>query len=215
MISQCKRAAKQALQGRWWFMVGAGVILTILTSIPSIISPATYVEEESLTALQQLIDFTTLILSILLIPLSVGWFWLTLEITRNKNVEMTMLFEPFLKMFWKSIWVSIVIGFFTFLWTLLLIIPGIIKAISYSFTLYILKDRPELSAIQAITESRKMINGYKGKAFLLSLSFIGWLLLGIITLGLGFLFIYPYYSVTYAQFYEEVKAKQNDINVEE
>lgn len=214
MISQCKQAARQALQGRWLFMVGAVLLLTLITAIPELISPATYNDEESLTGLQQTMDFATIILSALLLPLSVGWLWLTLSLTRTSRISMKTLFKPFTVMFWKSIWVSILTGLFIFLWSLLLIVPGIIKTISYSFTMYILNDRPELSAMQAITESREMINGYKTQAFLLFLSFLGWFLLGIITLGLGFLFIYPYYSVSYAQFYEEVKRKEYGGDIE-
>lgn len=208
MISQCKQAARQSLEGKWLFMVGAGLVLFFINFIPSLLSPSTYIDEQLLTLSQTIIELLVALVSILLWPLSVGWCWLTLEVATNKTVGMQKLFEPFQKMFWKSIWVNIVMGFFLFLWSLLLIVPGIIKTISYSFTLYILHDHPELSATQAITKSREMMNGYKMKAFLLNLSFIGWFLLGIITLGLGFLFIAPYYSVTYAKFYEEVKSTQ-------
>lgn len=214
MISQSKKAAKRALQGRWLFMVGAVLLFNLITIIPVLLSPATYTDEELLTGLQQTVDFATVILSILLFPLSVGWEWLTLSLTRTSKVSMKMLFKPFKVMFWKSIWVSLFTGFFIFLWSLLLIVPGIIKTISYSFTMYILYDRPELSATQAITESRRMLNGHKMQAFLLILSFLGWFLLGVLTLGLGFLFIYPYYSVSYAQFYEEVKRKEYAVDME-
>lgn len=208
MISQSKKAAKRALQGRWLFVVGAVLLFNLITTIPVLLSPATYTDEELLTELQQTVDFATVILSVLLFPLSMGWEWLTLSLTRTSEVSIKMLFKPFKVMLWKSIWVSLFTGFFIFLWSLLLIVPGIIKSISYSFTMYILYDRPELSATQAITESRRMLNGHKMQAFLLILSFLGWFLLGVLTLGIGFLFIYPYYSVSYAQFYEEVKRKE-------
>lgn len=94
---------------------------------------------------------------------------------------------------------------FTFLWTLLLVVPGIIKAISYSQTLFIAIDNPEISANDAIDKSKEMMNGYKWKYFLLALSFIGWIILGIFTLGIGFLWIIPYISIANAKFYEDLK----------
>lgn len=91
------------------------------------------------------------------------------------------------------------------LWSLLLIVPGIIKAISYSQTIYILKDNPELKFNGAIERSMAMMEGHKMEAFLLGISFIGWLLLGVLTLGIGMLWVTPYMSTAYAHFYDYVK----------
>lgn len=87
------------------------------------------------------------------------------------------------------------------LWTLLFIIPGIIKAYAYRMVPYILADNPNLGADTAITLSRKMMDGHKFNLFILELSFLGWYLLGIIALGLGVLFVNPYYNATEAQLY--------------
>ena len=89
------------------------------------------------------------------------------------------------------------------LWTLL-IIPGIIKSFSYSMTYFILNDHPEYTANQAITESRHMMNGHKMDYFLLCLSFLGWFILSILTVGIGFLWLAPYFYATSAAFYEEI-----------
>ena len=91
----------------------------------------------------------------------------------------------------KLIGTSIVVSIFVFLWTLLLIIPGIIKSISYSQTFFVLKDHPEYSITEAITESKKIMQGYKWKYFLLNLSFIGWGILSLFTLGIGLLWLNP------------------------
>ena len=91
------------------------------------------------------------------------------------------------------------------LWSLLLVVPGIIKAISYSQTIYILKDNPELKFNGAIERSMAMMEGHKMEAFLLGISFIGWLLLGVLTLGIGMLWVTPYMSTAYAHFYDYVK----------
>ena len=103
-------------------------------------------------------------------------------------------------------------GVFLVLWTLLFIVPGIIKGFSYSLTPYILRDQPELSALESITESRRLMDGHKMEAFMLFLSFFGWFLVGILTLGIGFFFIGPYFSTTYATFYDSIRDKQVDSN---
>lgn len=104
---------------------------------------------------------------------------------------------------------------FTILWTLLLIIPGIIKAFAYALTPYILVDKPELSPNQAIDLSVKMMKGHKFDLFWLYLSFIGWILLSIVTLGIGIFWLMPYMTATMGAFYEDVKAEyetRNSIN---
>jgi uncharacterized membrane protein len=86
-----------------------------------------------------------------------------------------------------------------------LIIPGIIKGISYSQTSFILKDNPELSYNAAIERSMAMMEGYKMQYFLLQLSFIGWILLSMLTCGILNLWVLPYVVATDAHFYEFVK----------
>ncbi len=94
---------------------------------------------------------------------------------------------------------------YIFLWTLLLVIPGIIKAIAYSQTFYILAEDPTISSEAAINKSMAMMDGHKMDYFVLMLSFIGWALLSILTLGIGFLFLMPYIQVTSANFYLNLK----------
>jgi uncharacterized membrane protein len=98
-------------------------------------------------------------------------------------------------------------GIFIALWTCLFILPGIVKAFSYAMTPFILEDRPELSANEAIDLSRAMMKGHKFDLFYLYLGFIGWALLCLLTLGIGFLWLAPYMQSAEAAFYEEVKAE--------
>ena len=97
-------------------------------------------------------------------------------------------------------------GIFEFLWTMLFIIPGIIKAFSYAMTPYILVEHPEMSANQAINESMRLMKGHKFDLFYLYLSFIGWGILSVLTLGIGFLWLIPYMETSQAAFYADVKA---------
>lgn len=90
---------------------------------------------------------------------------------------------------------------YIFLWSLLLIIPGIIKTYGYKMVPYILADNPNLGADNAITLSRQMMDGSKFNLFMLELSFLGWYLLGLLALGVGIFFVNPYYNATEAQLY--------------
>ena len=99
----------------------------------------------------------------------------------------------------------VLMGIYTFLWSLLLLVPGIIKSISYSMTYYIMRENPGMSGEQAIQRSMAMMRGHKMQYFLLILSFIGWAILALIPAGLGFIWLIPYMYTAQAAFYEELK----------
>jgi uncharacterized membrane protein len=99
---------------------------------------------------------------------------------------------------------------YTALWTLLLIVPGIVKGLAYSLTPFIVKDNPELSPNEAINLSIKMMKGHKFDLFYLYLSFIGWILLAMLTLGIGLLWVIPYMQTAMAAFYLDVKNVYNN-----
>ena len=117
-----------------------------------------------------------------------------------------------------SLFVGLPVAYgFTILWSLLLVIPGIIKSYSYAMTSFILKDEPEMKNNAAIEKSMAMMEGNKMKLFMLDLSFIGWAILCIFTLGIGLLFLQPYVAISRAAFYEDLKAQQGgsvEVNVE-
>ena len=93
---------------------------------------------------------------------------------------------------------------------LLLIVPGIIAAISYSMAFFIQRDNPDMKAMEAIDASKKMMYGYKWKYFCLGLRFLGWFILGILSCGIGFLWILPYLYISTAKFYIDLKANLLD-----
>ena len=108
--------------------------------------------------------------------------------------------------YWHKVWGMFLMYLFIFLWSLLLVIPGIVKAFSYAMTPFILEERPELSANEAIDHSRAMMKGHKFDLFWLLLSFIGWGFLCMFTFGIGYLWLIPYMQTSFASFYEDVKA---------
>lgn len=110
--------------------------------------------------------------------------------------------------YWKNMLGMFLMGLFIFLWMLLFIVPGIIKAYAYAMTPYILVDNPELGPNEARLKSIEMMRGHKGKLFGLELSFIGWFLLCILSLGIGFIWLAPYYQTTHAAFYHNLLEEQ-------
>lgn len=98
-------------------------------------------------------------------------------------------------------------GLFVFLWGLLLIIPGLIKSLSYAMTPFIMADDPEISAMDAIAASQQLMDGHKGKLFWLRLTFFGWDLLAALTLNLGHLVLNPYKNAAEAAFYRQLVAE--------
>ena len=138
-------------------------------------------------------------------PMALGIAVFSLSISRKQDAKLEQIFQGF-NNFGTALGAYLLMGLFTFLWTLLLIIPGIIAAISYSMTFYILADDNSIGAMDAINKSNKMMDGYKWKYFCLGLRFFGWALLCILTLGIGFLWLVPYMHVSMAKFYDDIKA---------
>lgn len=123
-----------------------------------------------------------------------------LTVANGEKYNMGELFDGyhnfgpvFLTMFLKQIYVL--------LWSLLLIVPGIVKSYSYAMTEFLMRDNPELKYNEAIEESMNMMSGHKMQLFLLDLGLIGWAILSILTMGIGFLFLIPYQQTAHAEFY--------------
>ena len=107
--------------------------------------------------------------------------------------------------FWSAFKVTFLVELFTFLWSLLFVIPGIIKTISYSMSTYILAENKGKPALECINESKAMTNGHKMDLFVLGLSFIGWVFLCVITLGIASIWVMPYMQATYTNAYNSLK----------
>lgn len=205
-ISGYKDRAIESLTGKWgnsaiaaliYFIIFGGIAITFSYS-------DTFIQSGS-TILHPLGN----IVQILLSPLVWGFEILFLKNIRkgDQELDLSMMFEGF-KDYVRIMLTNLLVGIYTLLWTLLLIIPGIMKMYSYSMTNYILLDDPDLKYNSAIEKSMEMMKGHKMDLFLLDLSMIGWLILSIITCGIGFLFLTPYNLTAHAHFYEDLKAEE-------
>ena len=208
-----KRQAKASLKGNWGAAVFATFVVFVISAICA--TPNTYYGLKSGAAQAVTLDLTrmlfgimsaTLLLEIfLLYPLEVGFANAFKKLHVEGDAELA---ENTFRLGFKN-YSHIVLGILhmavlTLLWTLLLIIPGIIKSFSYAMTPFILVDRPELSTREAIHESRRMMKGRKWDLFCLVLSFIGWIILGIFTLFIGYLWLVPYMQTSFAAFYQNI-----------
>ena len=188
MIGTFKNEAVHSLEGKW----GSSAVLVLVSGVLGL-------------------AFSYLLYgipSILLLPMSWGVAVAFLEVSRGNNPDLGWLTrgysrfsEVFLTMLLREIYVG--------LWALLLIVPGIVKSYSYAMTPYILQDDPDCKYDAAICRSMSMMQGHKMDLFLLDLSFIGWAILCLLTLGIGFLFLTPYWHTARAKFYEELVAGEN------
>ena len=189
--SELRDAAKESLKGKWGIAIGGcliyNLIIIAVNNIPLIGSLASLV----ITG-----------------PLALGLVWFSIDLAKNNETKIEVIFDGF-KEFTKASGAYLLMILYIIGWTFLFIIPGIIKAISYSQTFYILSDDTSIGSEEAIQKSMQMMDGHKLQYFLLGLSFIGWMLLCLLTLGIGFLWLIPYIQVTYAKFYLNLKEQSN------
>lgn len=196
-----KEQAKEIINGNLWTILKPYMIVLIINILVGIIT-GTIIRTD--TVLGNL--FETLI-ELALIPLSYGYTAFLLKYVRKEEVNQSEVFKYY-KNFAPIILLTILISIFTTLWTLLLIIPGIIAAISYQQAMFIMIDGEE-DPKQCIKKSKEMMQGYKMDYFTFILSFIGWGLLTIVTFGLAAVYVFPYISVSQVLYYEELKKIQN------
>lgn len=179
--------AREALKDKWGIAVGASALYLA-------ISIALGVFDEIGSAVSLLIEG----------PLILGLAFFFLTLARKQPADISQMFSGF-NDFPRAFVAYLLMGIFVILWALLLVVPGIIAAIAYSQTYFILVENKDLSALDAIRKSKQMMLGHKKKFFFLSLRFLGWFLLSVLTLGIGFLWSMPYFWVTMAKFYDDIK----------
>lgn len=147
-------------------------------------------------------------------PLIIGLFTFYVKLARAEEAKIENLFDGF-NDFVQNFLLQLMIGIFTFLWSLLFFIPGIVKSYSYSMAYYIKIDNPSYDWKTCIDESKKRMDGHKWELFCLHFSFIGWEILCCFTFGIGLLWLTPYMQAANANFYEaHIKIKDEPTTVE-
>lgn len=198
-VSYYKSLAADALGGKW----GACAIATLIVYI--IFGAVAWLGGDG-SSPKAALNLVT----ILLMPVAYGFAAFFLDLCRGSEPDYGTLFQGFRegsRGYFRYLGTQLLLYVYQLLWTLLLIVPGIIKSYSYSMTLFVMRDRPELEYNAAIEESMRLMQGNKMRLFLLDLSMAGWFLLSLLTLGIGFLFLVPYTLTAHAAFYEDLKAQ--------
>ena len=186
-------AARVALCGHWGVAVGAVLIVAGISLILQLLS---YIPMVGCLA-----GIAALLISGAL-RLGLAQFFLALA--RAEHYDVGLVFGGFQR-FGNALAAYLLMVIFTFLWTLLLIVPGIIASFRYAMTFFILADCPQIDALEAIRRSKAMMRGNKGKLFCLAWRFFWWALLCLLTCGIGFIWLGPYIRTSLAKFYDDLK----------
>ncbi len=217
--SELRRQGRESLSGKWAFAIGIMLLFAVLVfigyavvALPNVLISMLSENPQSggIITIQVIISIALgVIYTSVVTGLALGILKIYLQLSRNEYTNVGELFAYIRKeLLVKNFLLYLLLSIYRFLWTLLLIIPGIIKTFSYSMTFFILIDNPELSVNEAITRSRKMMDGHKFELFVLGLTFIGWYLLSAITFGIGFIWLIPYVQSTATHFYRKISGEQ-------
>ena len=215
-IKELKALGKQAFKNNYWVSVVAALILGIaiagVTTYLSVNTGQDFSEASSNSSMTfSIVAVTSSIVTLLLNtfvfrPLEIGGRHFFLN-NSDGHASIYDFLDGFRFNYLNNVLTMFLRDLFVALWTMLFIIPGIVKMYAYSLVPYILAENPEIGAMDAIKLSNEMMKGHKMNAFLLDLSFIGWIILTILTFGLvGVFFANPYMYATDAELYKAIKA---------
>lgn len=189
-----KSYAKECLSGNW----GAAILVSIVSVVAS--------------SLLGLIPVVGTILSLLIAgQIAVGALRYYTKLIRKEDAKFSNMFEDFHK-FLSSFAVYLLQFLLIILWFFLFIIPGIIAIYSYSMAFFLKNKHPEMRAFNILQLSKKIMQGRKWELFCLELSFFGWILVGIITFGIGFFYVGPYMQAATTKFFEDAYNEYNNID---
>jgi uncharacterized membrane protein len=184
-------SARESLKGNWGIGIGATVLYFVL-----------------MIGIQAIPKIGAIISLLISGAMNIGFNTFILSLSRKEGANISQVFDGF-KKFGVGLGAYLLQLVFVILWMLLLIIPGLIAAYSYAMTFYVLADNETMGPLDAIRKSKEMMRGNKWKLLCLTFRFFGWGLLCILSLGIGFLWLVPYMSVSIAQFYDDIKGTQD------
>lgn len=153
---------------------------------------------------------------ILVGPMGIGLASVFLSLARGDGeVRLERMFtDGFSQQFGRNLLLGLLRGLFTALWSMLFVVPGIVKHYAYSMSFYIAADHPEYTWNQCMDASKRMTAGHKGELFVLDLSFIGWFFVGALCLGVGSLWVTPYYNASWANYYDALRTLDEGATVQ-
>ena len=207
-FNDLKEEALATLKGKWGSFVGLTFIYVLLYCLASCwTNYRTIFQDSSFTTLAMVLTVMGSILTIAFIPMQFGYAVAHLHSSRQDlPAEIGDLFFGY-RRFWHVLGTMLLTMLAIIGGMILFVVPGIILAFAYAIVPLVLRDNPELSAVEVLQKSRMMMKGHKMDLFLLYLSFIGWAILCIFTLFIGYLWLAPYMQMTEVKFYEQIRAE--------
>lgn len=188
---------------RWWKMTLATIAIYLISGGISIyVNIATAINHDDPSTT---VGYSSSVITLLLIPFTIAASGYYLNHIRGFNPEWKSLYKEGIDNYGSYLVTGVLVNVFTFLWSLLFVVPGIIKALAYSQANYVIHDNPRLKGKEAIEISKRMTNGFKGDLFSMYLSFIGWYILVGLTGGILSIYVTPYVETTAAMYYENLK----------
>ena len=188
---------------RWWKMTLATIAIYLISGGFSIyVNIATVINHDDPSPT---VGYSSSIITLLLIPFTIAASGYYLNHIRGFNPEWKSLYKEGIDNYGSYLVTGVLVNAFTVLWSLLFVVPGIIKALAYSQAKYVIHDNPRLKGKEAIEISKRMTNGFKGDLFSMYLSFIGWYILVGLTGGILSIYVTPYVETTSAMYYENLK----------
>ena len=220
--SELRAMARRNLEGTWGISVGVALVAALLGGL--IVGTGSNINfnfnEDTVrnlppifwTVLMPLVSLAGLLGIVSFIlggTVELGYAKFLLKQYDRKELQFSDLFSQF-ERFGTGFAQKFLRMLYTCLWALLLVIPGIVKGLSYAMTPFILEEHPEMTASEAIKASMKLMDGHKMDLFILGLTFLGWEILACLTMGIGFLFLNPYMNAAYAAFYRNISGQRQE-----
>lgn len=204
---EIKEKAKDMIKGNLWTLWKPMLIVFAITFAAAFITTLFALSFASNSDSASVItDIVSSLVGFAVIPATVGICAYYLKFIRGEELSLDLL-KKYYPFFIKLLLIDLLVFVFTLLWSLLLIIPGIIAAIGYSMSFFIAVDKEDLDAMETIKESKRIMNGHKFDYFVLQLSFIGWIILAPFTFGILYIWLIPYMTVAEVLFYEGIRNK--------
>ena len=215
MVQTWTERTHEAINGKRGLLLVWSFLCAVILEFIAIFDPTLYgAKADSVQAIVFL--FSTMVVSFMLYPIIIGYHWVILSIIRGQDAQFRDVFRPMKERFGKNVTAVILLAIFQTLWTLLFIVPGIVKFFSYAFTYFILRDEPSLSVRESITKSRALMHGRKWEAFKLILPFVPIYLIGFtlfmvvnsvflaaLSLSIATILIRPFVVARFAVMYED------------
>lgn len=204
--SYFRMKARESLSGRYWYAFGVCILLSLILGLASGIENLITLMLGNAVGIGNIVSIGVTVAAILFVTIPFGIGKITYFLNASEgNVDVANLIKPYKTNLSNTITTVVKEYIFVMLWSLVFVIPGIIKSYSYFMVDFLIAENPDMDSRRVFEISKQTMYGNKARFFCLQLSFIGYILLSLLTMGIGMLFLEPYMFAAYTEFYKEMK----------